>query len=56
MAPPPAMYDTVRDGVADLSWIVYGYTPGKFVTTMIAELPSIPGNARQKSVAFQKWR
>ncbi len=54
MAPPPAMYDTVRDGVADLSWIVYGYTPGKFVTPMIAELPSIPGNARQKSVAFQR--
>jgi TRAP-type C4-dicarboxylate transport system substrate-binding protein len=24
MAPPPAMYDTVRDGVADMSWIVYG--------------------------------
>jgi TRAP-type C4-dicarboxylate transport system substrate-binding protein len=54
MAPPPAMYDTVRDGVADMSWIVYGYTPGKFVNTMIAELPGIPGNARQKSVAFQK--
>ena len=54
MAPPPAMYDTVRDGVADISWIVYGYTPGKFVNTMIAELPGIPGNARQKSVAFQK--
>ena len=47
MAPPPAMYDTVRDGVADISWIVYGYTPGKFVNTMIAELPGIPGNARQ---------
>jgi len=54
MAPPPAMYDTVRDGVADMSWIVYGYTPGKFVNTMIAELPGIPGNARQKSVAFQR--
>jgi TRAP-type C4-dicarboxylate transport system substrate-binding protein len=54
MAPPPAMYDTVRDGVADMSWIVYGYTPGKFVNTMLAELPGIPGNARQKSVAFQK--
>ena len=54
MAPPPAMYDTVRDGVADMSWIVYGYTPGKFVTTMAAELPGIPGNARQKSVAFQR--
>ena len=54
MAPPPAMYDTVRDGVADMSWIVYGYTPGKFVTTMAAELPGIPGNAGQKSVAFQR--
>ena len=54
LAPPPAMYDTVRDGVADMSWIVYGYTPGKFATTMIGELPSIPGNARQKSVAFQR--
>ena len=54
MAPPPAMYDTIRDGVADIGWIVYGYTPGKFVTTMIPELPGIPGNARQKSVAFQR--
>ena len=54
LAPPPALYDSIRDGVADITWIVYGYTPGKFVTTMIAELPLIPGNARQKSVAFQK--
>ena len=54
LAPPPALYDSIRDGVADMSWIVYGYTPGKFVTTMIAELPLIPGNAQEKSVAFQK--
>ena len=54
LVPPPALYDAVRDGVADLTWTVYGYTPGKFVTTMIAELPLIPGNAQQKSVAFQK--
>ena len=54
LAPPPAMYDSIRDGVADMTWIVYGYTPGKFVTTMIAELPLIPGNAQEKSVAFQK--
>ena len=30
LAPPPAQYDTVRDGVADLTWMVHGYTPGKF--------------------------
>jgi TRAP-type C4-dicarboxylate transport system substrate-binding protein len=53
LAPPPAQYDTVRDGVADMSWIVHGYTPGKFVATKLAELPGIPGNAEQISVAFQ---
>jgi TRAP-type C4-dicarboxylate transport system substrate-binding protein len=54
LAPPPAIYDTIRDGVADIGWIVHGYTPGKFVTTKIAELPGIPGNATQISTAFQK--
>ena len=53
LAPPPAQYDTVRDGVADLTWIVHGYTPGKFVSTKLAELPGIAGNAEQISVAFQ---
>lgn len=53
LAPPPAQYDTVRDGVADMTWIVHGYTPGKFVTTKLAELPGIPGNAEQISVAYQ---
>ncbi len=53
LAPPPAQYDTVRDGVADLTWIVHGYTPGKFVTTKLAELPGIAGNAEQVSVAYQ---
>ena len=54
LAPPPAQYDTIRDQVADIGWIVHGYTPGKFVTTKIAELPGIPGNATQISIAFQK--
>ena len=53
LAPPPAQYDTIRDGVADLGWIVHGYTPGKFSTTKLAELPGIPGNAEQISVAYQ---
>ena len=53
LAPPPAMYDTVRDGVADVTWIVHGYTPGKFSTTKIAELPGLGGTAEDVSVAFQ---
>lgn len=53
LAPPPAQYDTVRDGVADMTWIVHGYTPGKFVTTKLAELPGIAGNSEQISTAYQ---
>jgi len=29
LALPPAQYDTIRDGVADIGWIVHGYTPGE---------------------------
>jgi len=54
LAPPPALYDTVRDGVADITWVVHGYTPGKFMTTKLAELPGIPGNSQSISVAYQK--
>ncbi|MEM9107406.1 MAG: TRAP transporter substrate-binding protein, partial [Pseudomonadota bacterium] len=53
LAPPPAQYDTVRDGVADMTWIVHGYTPGKFVATKLVELPGIGGNAESLSTAFQ---
>ncbi|EBA04951.1 TRAP dicarboxylate transporter, DctP subunit [Rhodobacteraceae bacterium HTCC2150] len=53
LAPPPAQYDTIRDGVADIGWIVHGYTPGKFKTTKMIELPGTSGNAEQMSVAFQ---
>ncbi|MGI9364342.1 MAG: TRAP transporter substrate-binding protein [Rhizobiaceae bacterium] len=54
LAPPPAQYDTIRDGVADIGWIVHGYTKGKFLTTKMIELPGLPGNAESMSVAFQK--
>lgn len=53
LAPPPAQYDTIRDGVADIGWIVHGYTKGKFLTTKMIELPGLPGNAESMSVAFQ---
>ena len=39
VAAAPATFDAVRNGLADLSYTVHGYTPGRFVTTQIAELP-----------------
>lgn len=53
LAPPPAQYDTIRDGVADIGWIVHGYTKGKFLTTKMIEMPGLAGNAESMSVAFQ---
>ena len=52
LSSPLALYDTVRDGVADISWIVYGYTPGKFDTTKLVELPGSTGTAETMSYAF----
>ena len=46
------LFTTVRDGVADISWIVYGYTPGKFDTTKLVELPGSTGTAETMSYAF----
>jgi TRAP-type C4-dicarboxylate transport system substrate-binding protein len=53
LASPLAQYDTVRDGVADLNWMVHGYTPGKFETTKLAELPGLYGKSETVSAAFQ---
>ena len=54
LAPPPAQYDLVLDGAADMSWIFHGYTPGRFVATKVIELPGFDGNAEAASVAY--WR
>jgi TRAP-type C4-dicarboxylate transport system substrate-binding protein len=51
---PPAQYDLVLDGAADLSWIFHGYSPGRFVATKMIELPGYKGNAEAASVAY--WR
>jgi len=54
LASPPAQYDLVQDGAADISWIFHGYTPGRFVATKLIELPGYEGNAEAASVAY--WR
>lgn len=51
---PPATLDSVRDGLADVSFNVPGYTPGRFVLTRIAELPFAGESAVATSVAYER--
>ena len=54
LASPPAQFDLVQDGAADISWTFHGYNPGRFVATKIIELPGYEGDAAAASVAY--WR
>ncbi len=54
VAAPPATFDAVRNGLADISYTVHGYTPGRFVTTQMAELPFLGDTSEPVSVAFQR--
>jgi TRAP-type C4-dicarboxylate transport system substrate-binding protein len=38
---PPEHYDIAVTGIADISFVIHGYTPGKFPVTQVAELPYI---------------
>jgi TRAP-type transport system periplasmic protein len=51
---PPGTFDAVRDGLADLSFSVQGYTPGRYVLTQMAELPGLGDSAEATSVAYQR--
>ncbi len=50
----PGTLDAVRNGLADLSFTVHGYTPGRFVTTQVAEFPFLGDHSEPVSVAFQR--
>lgn len=54
LASPPAQYDLIQDGAADMTWIFHGYTAGRFTATKLIELPGYEGNAEAASVAY--WR
>ena len=54
VVPAPGTFDAVRDGLADLSFGVHGYTPGRFVLTKIAEMPFLGDSAVATSVAYQR--
>lgn len=54
VASPPGTYDAVRAGLADISWTVDGYTPGRFVFSQVAELPFLGSSGAVTSVAYQR--
>ncbi|MCY4304055.1 MAG: TRAP transporter substrate-binding protein [Aestuariivita sp.] len=51
---PPELIDQAIDGVADIIWTVVGYTPGRFQTTEVFELPFMVNDAREASCAYWK--
>jgi len=50
----PGTFDAVRDGLADISYTVDGYTPGRFINTQVAEFPFLGDSAVQTSLAYQR--
>ncbi|SFJ09762.1 TRAP transporter substrate-binding protein [Celeribacter neptunius] len=54
LGPPGAHFDFAVNGVADITFGVQGYNPGRFKTTNIAEIPFIGDSAEVTSVAY--WR
>lgn len=52
---PPQLFDQARDGVADITWTVLGYTPNRFNKTEVFELPFMSGSAEQSSRAIQEY-
>lgn len=51
---PPELYDQISDGVIDIGWTVVGYTPGRFPSTEVFELPFMVSDARAASYAYWK--
>jgi TRAP-type C4-dicarboxylate transport system substrate-binding protein len=54
LGPPPAHFDIAANGIADLTFGVHSYTPGRFALTEIAELPFIADSSESLSVALQR--
>ena len=46
---PPQLFDQAKDGVADITWTVLGYTPNRFMKTEVFELPFLTGLSSEAS-------
>lgn len=51
---PKVHFDIAKDGLADVTYSVHGYTPGRFFMTKSAEFPFLGDSAEATSVAY--WR
>jgi len=51
---PPAHFDIAKDGLADITYGVHGYQPGRFTLTKAVELPFLGDSATATSIAY--WR
>jgi TRAP-type C4-dicarboxylate transport system substrate-binding protein len=49
---PPELMDQAIDGVADIVWTVIGYTPGRYPSSEVFELPFMMNDARAASSAL----
>ncbi|MEJ6023733.1 TRAP transporter substrate-binding protein [Ramlibacter sp. PS4R-6] len=54
VAAPPGTYDAVKNGLADVSFTVHGYTPNRFVLPKVTEFPFMGDSAETVSVAFNR--
>ena len=53
---PGDLVDQARDGVVDIVWTLFGYTPGRFPKTEVFELPFMgTTSATATSMAFQEY-
>jgi TRAP-type C4-dicarboxylate transport system substrate-binding protein len=50
----PQTLDAVKDGLADISFVTHGYTPGRFVLTDVSEFPFLGDSSEVNSVAYQR--
>ena len=51
---PKVHFDIAKDGLADVTYSVHGYTPGRVLLTKSAEFPFLGDSAEATSVAY--WR
>lgn len=51
---PPRTNQLVIDGIADVGWVIHGYTPGVFPLSEMVELPFLTTSGEANSVAY--WR
>lgn len=56
MGAPADHYAMARDGIVDLAWVNFGYTPGAFPIADLIDLPfSIEADRAAASTAVDKW-